>query len=126
MPKYRRERLNSWFSITIHRTQYSELKNFNDTTHLKKVQLIGFMWNYGHKYLNSRTSWVICNNLMEINTKDLELEDTTSLKDAQFTMFVHILWTWTTRHEGLHNNMELVHMTLLILILTSLKLSSNQ
>ena len=42
MPNYGRERLNARFSITIDRTQYLELKNFNDasqkglgTQHLK-------------------------------------------------------------------------------------------
>ncbi|WMV57991.1 hypothetical protein MTR67_051376 [Solanum verrucosum] len=57
MPNYERERLNSRFSITMHRTQYSKLKNFNDTTHFKNAQLRGFMQNYGHEQLNSRTSW---------------------------------------------------------------------
>uniref|UniRef100_M1DG10 Uncharacterized protein n=1 Tax=Solanum tuberosum TaxID=4113 RepID=M1DG10_SOLTU len=88
MPNYGRERLNAMFSTTIDRTQYLELKNFNDTTHIKNVQLrgfmrkyeheqltqglkdsshlkivrlIGFMWNYGHEQFNSRTSWVTCN-----------------------------------------------------------------
>ncbi|WMV47445.1 hypothetical protein MTR67_040830 [Solanum verrucosum] len=55
MPNYGPERLNSRFSITIDRTQYSELKNFNDTTHFKNARLRGFMRNYEHKLLNSRT-----------------------------------------------------------------------
>ena len=55
MTNYGRERLNARFSITIDRTQYLELKNFNDTTHLKNAQLRGFMRNYEHELLNSRT-----------------------------------------------------------------------
>ena len=43
MPNYGRERLNAKFSITIDRTQYLELKNFDNTTHFKNVQLKGFM-----------------------------------------------------------------------------------
>ncbi|WMV23877.1 hypothetical protein MTR67_017262 [Solanum verrucosum] len=85
MPNYGRERLNSRFTITTHRTQYSKLKNFNDntylkntrlrgfmrnyghelltqglkdTSHLKTIRLIGFMRNYEHELLNSRTSWL--------------------------------------------------------------------
>ena len=55
MPNYGHERLNARFSITIDRTQYLELKNFNDTTHFKNAQLRGFMRNYEHELLNSRT-----------------------------------------------------------------------
>ncbi|WMV41025.1 hypothetical protein MTR67_034410 [Solanum verrucosum] len=53
MPNYGRERLNSRFSITVDRTQYFELKNFNDTTHFMNAQLRGFMQNYEHELLNS-------------------------------------------------------------------------
>ncbi|WMV36540.1 hypothetical protein MTR67_029925 [Solanum verrucosum] len=55
MPNYGPERLNERFSIIIDRTQYLELKNFNDTTHFKNAQLRGFMQNYEHELLNSRT-----------------------------------------------------------------------
>ncbi|WMV41176.1 hypothetical protein MTR67_034561 [Solanum verrucosum] len=55
MPNYGREQLNPRFSITIHRTQYSELKKFNDSTHFKNARLRGFMQNYGHELPNSRT-----------------------------------------------------------------------
>ena len=54
MSNYGHERFNARFLITIDRTQYLELKNFNDTTHLKNAQLRGFMWNYEHELLNSR------------------------------------------------------------------------
>ncbi|WMV25338.1 hypothetical protein MTR67_018723 [Solanum verrucosum] len=73
MPNYGRERLTSRFSITIHRTQYLELKNsiilliskmldsegscgimgmesstqgLYHTTHFRNAQLIGFIRNY--------------------------------------------------------------------------------
>ena len=79
MPNYGHERINARFSITIDRTQYLELKNFNDTTHFKNahsegsygimsrnystqglkdtshlntVRLIEFMRNYGHEQFN--------------------------------------------------------------------------
>jgi len=60
MLNYGRERLNSMFSITITRNQHSrrnksELKNFNDNNRIKYARLSGFMWNYGHDLLNSRT-----------------------------------------------------------------------
>ena len=55
MPNYGREQLDACFSITIDRSQYLELKNFNDTIHFKNAQLRGFMRNYEHELLNSRT-----------------------------------------------------------------------
>ena len=57
--------------------------------------------------------------------KDLELEDATPLEDTQCMEFMRDLWAWTTRLEGLHNNIELMCTNLLILILTSSKLNSN-
>ena len=41
MPNYGRERLNARSAITIGRTQYLELKNFNDTNLFKIAQLRG-------------------------------------------------------------------------------------
>ncbi|WMV41342.1 hypothetical protein MTR67_034727 [Solanum verrucosum] len=124
MPNYKRERLNSRFSITIHRIQYSRLNKLKDTSHLQTARLIEFMQNYGHELLNSMTSWVTCNSPMirNIISKGLELEDTTPLKDAQFPKFMRNLWTGKTRIEGLHNNLELIYTALLILMLNSLKL----
>ena len=55
MPDYERERLNARFSITIDKTQYLEIMKFNDTIHFKNAQLRGFMRNYEHELLNSRT-----------------------------------------------------------------------
>ena len=55
MPNDGHEQLNARFSITIDRTQYLELKNFNDTTNFKNTQLRGFMQNYEHELLNSMT-----------------------------------------------------------------------
>ena len=40
--------------------------------------------------------------------------------------FMRNLWAWTTRLEGLHNYMELMYTNLIILLLTSSKLSLNQ
>ena len=82
MPNYGHERLNARFSITIDRTQYLELKNFNDTTHFKNAQLRGFMRNYKHELLNSRTQRYFSKGLRNSTLKGLELEDTTSLKDT--------------------------------------------
>ncbi|WMV19831.1 hypothetical protein MTR67_013216 [Solanum verrucosum] len=74
------------------------------------------MRNYGHEQPNSRTSWVICNSPMirNIISKGLELEDTTPLKDTRLMEFMQNLWAWTTLLKGLHDNMELMHTTLLI------------
>ncbi|WMV25055.1 hypothetical protein MTR67_018440 [Solanum verrucosum] len=33
-------------------------QRLKDTSHLKTARLIGFIWNYGHQQLNSRTLWV--------------------------------------------------------------------
>ena len=49
MPNYGRERLNAMFSISIHKIEYMELKNFNDTTHFKNVPLNGLLQNYEHE-----------------------------------------------------------------------------
>ncbi|WMV19515.1 hypothetical protein MTR67_012900 [Solanum verrucosum] len=46
------------------------------------------MRNYGHEQLNANTSWVTCNSSMELNTQDLELENTTPLKDSQIMKFM--------------------------------------
>ena len=32
------------------------------TSHLKIIQLIGFIWKYGHEQFNSRTSWATWNS----------------------------------------------------------------
>ncbi|WMV32247.1 hypothetical protein MTR67_025632 [Solanum verrucosum] len=98
MPNYGRERLNSRFSITIHRTQKFQFEDFMILPHLKNAQLIGFMQNYGHELLNSGTSWVTCSSSMILNiiSKGLELEDTTPLKDAQIMKLI-----WNYGHERL-------------------------
>ena len=64
----------------------------NDNSHLKTARLIGFMLNYGHDLLYLGTYQLICNSHLIRNEsqnrntnstlKGLELEDTTSLKDA--------------------------------------------
>ena len=55
MPNNGREQLNERILITIDRTQYLKLKNFNDTTHFENAQLSEFMRNYKNERLNSRT-----------------------------------------------------------------------
>ncbi|WMV55089.1 hypothetical protein MTR67_048474 [Solanum verrucosum] len=130
MLNYGREQLNR-FSTTIYRTQYSKLNNFrtqvlNDTTHLKNARLIEFMQNYGHEQLNLRTFEYNLKRIRNSILKNLEHEDTTPLKDTQIMDFMGNLWASTTRLKGLNNNIELMCTTLLILILTSSKLSSNR
>ena len=49
--------------------------------------------------------------------KGLELEGSISLKDAQLTKFILNYVHETIRLRGLHNYMELMYMTLLILFL---------
>uniref|UniRef100_M1DWG1 Uncharacterized protein n=1 Tax=Solanum tuberosum TaxID=4113 RepID=M1DWG1_SOLTU len=115
MPNYGCERLNARFSITIDRTQYLELKNFNDNIHLKTVRLIVFMRDYGHEIFNSRTQRYFSKGIRNSTLKGLELEDTTSLKDAQLTNFMRNYGHETTRLDGLHNNMELMYTTFFIL-----------
>uniref|UniRef100_M1DXV0 Uncharacterized protein n=1 Tax=Solanum tuberosum TaxID=4113 RepID=M1DXV0_SOLTU len=88
MPNDGHKRLNARFSITTDRTQYLELKNFNDTTHLKIVRLIVFMRDYGDEMFNSRTQRHFSKGIRNSTLKVLELEDTTSLKDAQLTKFM--------------------------------------
>ncbi|WMV20347.1 hypothetical protein MTR67_013732, partial [Solanum verrucosum] len=105
-PNYVLERLNARFSITIDKTQYLELKNFNNTTHFKNAQLRGFMRNYEHELLNSRTQVTFSKGLRNLTLKGLKLEDTTSLKDAQLTKFTRNYGHETTRRNGLHNNMD--------------------
>ena len=56
--------------------------------------------------------------------KDLELDDTTSLKDAQLTKFMLNYGHETTRLKGLLNYIKLMYTTLLILSLASSNLSS--
>lgn len=53
MSNYRHEGLNARFLIAIDRTQYLDLKNINDTIHLKTVRFIVFMQTYGHEIFNS-------------------------------------------------------------------------
>ena len=69
MPKYERERLNAKFSITIDRTPYLELKNFNDTTQLKdsKIILISRMLYVSYKIMgmNNSTQGVHGNQIYE-------------------------------------------------------------
>ena len=55
--------LNSEGSCGIMSMNYST-QGLKDTSHLKTVQLIGFMRNYGHEQLNSRASWVTCSSPM--------------------------------------------------------------
>uniref|UniRef100_M1DI40 Uncharacterized protein n=1 Tax=Solanum tuberosum TaxID=4113 RepID=M1DI40_SOLTU len=43
-------------------------QGLKDTSHLKTVPLIGFMWNYGHEQFNSTTSWVTSDSPMIRNT----------------------------------------------------------
>ncbi|WMV08450.1 hypothetical protein MTR67_001835 [Solanum verrucosum] len=93
MLNYRRERLNSRVSITIYRTQYLKLNNSRthglyDTTHLMNARLIGFMRNYGHDRLNSRISTIVSKMIRNLILKNLELENTTSLKETQFMEFM--------------------------------------
>ncbi|WMV58722.1 hypothetical protein MTR67_052107 [Solanum verrucosum] len=81
MPNYGRERLNSRFSITMHRTQYlesnkSRTQGVNDTNDLNNARLGG-----------------VHAELWELNTQDLELEDTSPIKDTQFMEFMRNLWT---------------------------------
>ncbi|WMV30041.1 hypothetical protein MTR67_023426 [Solanum verrucosum] len=68
------------------------------------------MQNYKYELLNSRTQRYFSKGLRNSTLKGLQLEDTTSLKDAQLTKFMYIT-TWnygheTTRLDDLHNNME--------------------
>ncbi|WMV40572.1 hypothetical protein MTR67_033957, partial [Solanum verrucosum] len=114
-PNYGLERLNARFSITIDRTQYLELKNFNDTTHFKTVRLIVFMRNYEHEIFNSRTQIYFSKRIRNSTLQGLELEYTTSLKDTQLTTFMRSYGHETTRLDDLHNNMEFMYTTLLIL-----------
>uniref|UniRef100_M1DQ48 Uncharacterized protein n=1 Tax=Solanum tuberosum TaxID=4113 RepID=M1DQ48_SOLTU len=103
MPNDGHERLNARFSITIDRTQYLELKNFNDTTHLKIFRLIVSMRNYGHEIFNSSTQRCFSRGIRNSTLKGLELEDTTSLKDAQLTKFMRNYGHETTQLNDLHN-----------------------
>jgi len=152
MPNYGHERLNARFSITIDRTQIlgtQELQwyysfqecstqsscgimsmNYStqwlkNTSHLKTVRLIIFMRNYEHEIFNSRTQRYFSKGIRNSTLKGLELEDTTFLKDARLTKFMRNYRHETTRLNGLRNYMELMYTTLLILWLTSSKLSSN-
>ncbi|WMV59260.1 hypothetical protein MTR67_052645, partial [Solanum verrucosum] len=108
IPNYRREQLNSKVLITIYRIQYSELNNFrtqglNDTTHLKNARLIGFMRNYGHERLNSRTFEYNLKRVSDSILKNLELKDTTPLKDTQFMEFMWNFW-----HERLDSRISMI------------------
>ncbi|WMV50640.1 hypothetical protein MTR67_044025 [Solanum verrucosum] len=81
MLNYGHERVNSRFSITIHRTQYSrlnssKLKNFNGNTRFKNTQLRGFMRNYGHE----KTRLEGLNNNMELRYTNLLILILTSSK----------------------------------------------
>ncbi|WMV33137.1 hypothetical protein MTR67_026522, partial [Solanum verrucosum] len=114
-PNYGLERLNAKFSITIDRLKYLELKNFNDTTNFKTGRLIVFMRNYGHELFNSRTQRYFSKGIRNSTLKDLELEDTTSLKDTQLSTFMQSYGYETTRLDDLHNNIELMYVTPLIL-----------
>ncbi|WMV50463.1 hypothetical protein MTR67_043848 [Solanum verrucosum] len=115
MPNDGHERLNAGFSITIDRTQYLKLKNFNDTTHIKIVRLIVFMRDYGHEMFNLRNQRYFSKGIRNSTLKVLELEDTTSLKDAQLMKVMRRYGHETTRLGGLHSIMELMYTTPLIL-----------
>ena len=98
----------SWGIMSMN---YSTQGLKEDTSCLKIVQLIGFMQNYEHEILNSRTSWVTCNspiirNIISIviRTQYLELRDTTRFNDTQFIKFMRKLWTWTIRLKGQNIN----------------------
>ena len=84
-----------------------------------------FMRNYEHELLNSMTQRYFSKGIRNSTLKGLELEDTTSLKDAQLTKFMLNYGHGTTRLEGLHNYMELMYTTLLILILTYSSLDTS-
>ncbi|WMV18999.1 hypothetical protein MTR67_012384 [Solanum verrucosum] len=111
MPNYGRERLNSSFSITIYRTQYSKLdesriQGLNDTTHLMNTRLIGFKWDYRHAALNSRISLYISKWIKNSILKNIELEDTTHLKDTLFMEFMQNYGHDLTRLKGLNDNIN--------------------
>ncbi|WMV46260.1 hypothetical protein MTR67_039645 [Solanum verrucosum] len=55
---------------------------------------------------NSRTQRYFSKGIRNSTLKGLELEDTTSLKDAQLTKFMQNYGYETTRLDGLHNNMD--------------------
>ncbi|WMV36869.1 hypothetical protein MTR67_030254 [Solanum verrucosum] len=63
----------------------------------------------------SRTQRYFAKGIRNLTLKGIELEDTTSLKDAQLTKFMRNYGHETTRLDGLHNNMELMYANLLIL-----------
>ena len=110
MSNYEHERLNSRFSITMHRTQFLELsksrtQGVNETTHLKYSRIGGFMHNYGHELLYSRIEARLI-GFMRNNEHQL----LNSMTQAQLIGFM--------QNYG--------HETLLILLFTSSNHSSNQ
>ncbi|WMV41128.1 hypothetical protein MTR67_034513 [Solanum verrucosum] len=72
------------------------------------------MLNYGHEIFNSSTQRCFSKEIRNSTLKVLELEDTTSLKDAQLTKFMRNYGHETTRLNCLHNYMELMYTNLLI------------
>uniref|UniRef100_M1DQB3 Uncharacterized protein n=1 Tax=Solanum tuberosum TaxID=4113 RepID=M1DQB3_SOLTU len=60
--------LDSEGSCGIMGVDYST-HGLKDTSHLKTTRLIGFMRNYGHELLNSRTSWVFRSSLECLGSK---------------------------------------------------------
>uniref|UniRef100_M1DBM6 Uncharacterized protein n=1 Tax=Solanum tuberosum TaxID=4113 RepID=M1DBM6_SOLTU len=117
--------LKSEGSCRIMSMNYST-QGLEDTSHLRTVRLIGSMRIYGHEIFNSRTQRYFSKGIRNSTLQGLELEDTTSLKDAQLTKFLRNYGHETTRLDGLRNIIELMHTTLVILLLTSSKLSPNQ
>ncbi|WMV46620.1 hypothetical protein MTR67_040005 [Solanum verrucosum] len=59
------------------------------------------MRNYGHEIFNSSTQRCFSKGIRNSKLKGLELEDTTSLKDAQLRKFMQNYGHETTRLEGL-------------------------
>ncbi|WMV59642.1 hypothetical protein MTR67_053027 [Solanum verrucosum] len=88
MPNYGRERLNARFLITIDKTQFLELTNFNNTTQFKNAQFRGFMRNYEHELLNSRTQRYFSSQDCSTYRVHLGHEDITPLMDTQLMEFM--------------------------------------
>ncbi|WMV41689.1 hypothetical protein MTR67_035074 [Solanum verrucosum] len=73
-------------------TRNSTTPKLNDTTELETFRLIGFMQNYGHEQLNSRTFEYNLKRIRNSILKNLELEDTIPFKDTQIMEFMRNLW----------------------------------
>ncbi|WMV54690.1 hypothetical protein MTR67_048075 [Solanum verrucosum] len=72
----------------MHRTQYLELKNSRDNSHPKTARLIGYIRNYGHELLNSRTFMEGSSGIMGMNYSTQGLNDTSHLKIARLIRFM--------------------------------------